>query len=192
MYGVVVQVVSKLQGVIGHHVRFLRDRRGDPAPVDPIQRLRVLIESNDRDLYVQAMQRFRRTRTAGSFQADDAVDFRLGFQQCGHIVIRDARITLIINCLDDLHTWVFLQRVGHSSGTLVQVQLAGDGNDHYLSLAFHNVCHSLGAFTARAVIVRANEHHALRIGGVRIHRNHRNTLGNGSVYGVLKQFGTGY
>src|SRR5208283_3305362 len=48
--GVVVQVVEKLQPVVAHDIRFLRDRDGDGAAVDPIECVRIVVEGDDGQL----------------------------------------------------------------------------------------------------------------------------------------------
>ena len=59
------QVVQELEAVIAHHVGFLDYRRGDGTALNPIQRLRVLVERYDGNL-ASKVQTVQRVGGAGS------------------------------------------------------------------------------------------------------------------------------
>ena len=67
VHGIMMQIVRELQCVVRHDIRFLRHGGRDPVSIDPIESLRVLVEADDRDFYVQAMQRFCGSRTSRRF-----------------------------------------------------------------------------------------------------------------------------
>src|SRR5271168_3745294 len=75
MYGVVVQIIKEFQSVITHYVGLLRDRCRNYAAVDPVKRLRIVVERNNRRLPfpVEPVQRFGGARTTCRLQANDSV-----------------------------------------------------------------------------------------------------------------------
>jgi len=63
-------------------------------------------------------------------------------------------------------------------------RLAGNGDEHDVSMTFQDVGHALGALLPGAKIVRADEHDALGIGASESRQNDGNALATAAAMGA--------
>jgi hypothetical protein len=82
---------------------------------------------------------------------------------------------------------IFFEAIGDAADAFIEVELAGNGDDHDSSLPFQEIAHALGAFGACAIIVGADKHQAPGVGRIRIDTNHRNARGNSAIDGVFEE-----
>src|SRR5208283_4862773 len=166
----------------------------DPLAFDAVEGLRILVKRHNLDFpgQIHAVQLIRGAFSAGSFQADDAVDFFLLLQQRGDAVISFARIAFVIDGLHDLDAGILFQRFIDASHALLTVELPDDGDNHHAALPAQQLRHALPALLSRPEVVRADEEHAIRARRVRINADDRNALQDGVIDGVLEQFRIGY
>ena len=115
----------------------------------------IFIESHDGHLaaQIQAMQSFRRARSARSFQADDAVEFIFAVRQLGNLIVGLARITLIVDGGHNFYSRKFLQRVVDAFHALIKVQLSGNADNRHPALALQQLRHAAATLLARAEII---------------------------------------
>src|ERR1700730_15061547 len=189
-----IKSIEHLHADIGHGVRLLRDRGSDSALLYPVECLRVGIYRHDNFAFhavavEQSGDLFARLR----LEADKGVNFVFFLaDDLGGGVESNSRIALDIDHSRDLDVGRAIERVFVSALTLLQIGLAGHGENDHVAFALEFLGQTLSSGEAGLVVVGADEKEPLAGGRVRVDRDYGDARGHGFINAVFEQSGVGH
>src|SRR6266446_6785335 len=188
-----VKSVEHLHADVGHRVWLLSDRGGDAALLYPVERLRISIHRHDNlPFHVVAVEQSGDLFTRLRLEADKGVNFVFFLaDDLGGGVESNTRIALNIDDSGDLYVGGAIKRVFVSALTLLQIGLAGHGENNHVAFALKFVGQTLSSGEAGLVVVGADEKEPLAGGCVRVDRDYRDARGHSLIDAVFEQSGIG-
>src|SRR5258706_12209467 len=188
-----VKSVEHLHADVGHGVWLLRDRSGDAALLNPVERLRISIRRHDNlAFHVVSVEQSGDLFTRLRLEADKGVyfvsfladDLRGGVES-------NTRIALNINHSGDLDVGRAVECIFISPLTLLQIGLAGHAEHNYVAFALEFLGQALSSSEAGLVVVGADEKQPLARGCIRVNRDYGDARGHGLVNTVFEQSSIG-
>ena len=163
-----IKCVEHLHADVGHGVRLLRDRGRDSALLDPVERLRIGIHRHD-DLaaHVVAVEQSRNLFARLRLKADKGVDlvFFLA-DDFGGGIESDSGIALDIDHAGDLDVGRAVERVLVAALTILEIGLAGHGENNHVAFALEFLGQALSSDEACLVAVGADKKEPLAGGRI--------------------------
>src|SRR6202790_5034322 len=188
-----IKRVEHLHADIGHGVRLLCDRGSDSALLYPVECLRVGIHRHDDFAFhtvavEQSGDLFARLR----LEADKGVNFVFFLaDDLGRGIESNSRIALDVDHSRDLDVGRAIKRVFVSALTLLQIGLAGHGENNNIAFALKSLGQALPSGEAGLVVVGTDEKESLAGGRVRVDRDYGDARGHSLVNAVFQQSGIG-
>ncbi len=187
----VVEVIQHFQANEGHCVRLLRDRSGNYAFLNPIQRIGISVEGhNDFVLHTVIAEHSGYFFAGLRLQTDECVHFVFFLSNNrGCRIERNSRIALDIDHPHDFDLCILFQAVAISAQTLFHIGLARHCKYHYVALVLQFLDKALSSHQSCLVVVGSDEEQPLTQGRIGIHRNDRDSSADGAVNVILHQLG---
>src|SRR6266446_654329 len=188
-----IERVEHLHPDVGHGVWLLSDRGSDSALLYPVECLRVCIHRHDNfAFHVVAVEQSGDLFTRLRLKADKGVNFVFFFaDDLGSGVESNTRIALNIHDAGDLDVGRAIECVFVSALTLLQIGLAGHGENNHVAFALQFLGKALSSREAGLVVVGADEKEPLAGGCVRVDRDYRDARGHSLIDAVFEQSGIG-